>query len=188
MSDSPSLHEQKFEKISQDPTNKLKAKVNRLIAAANAVIGGVHFSKIVGEFAPGYAYGNVKTHKTGIPLRPIISQVNTPTYKLAKRLNTLLKPYIPAQHCIDSVDEFIDILRTKNPEGELASIDVESLFPNVPIEATIKIILDAVYNDYRSALPPLQLSQAILENCCWHVLQMHRSEGRMGNCTSKRMG
>ena len=104
-----------------------------------------------------------KTHKTGKPLRPIISQVNTPTYKLAKRLNTLLKPYIPAQHCIDSVDEFIDILRTKNPEGELASIDVESLFSNVPIEATIKIILDAVYNDRRSALPPLQLSQAILE-------------------------
>ena len=155
--------EEKFTKISQDPTNKLKANVNRLIDSANALIGGVHFGKIVGEFAPGYAYGNVKTHKNGNPLRLIISQVNTPTYRLAKRLNTILKPYIPTQHCIDSVDEFIDILRTKNPEGELASIDVESLFSNVPIDATIEIILNAVYSDRRSPLPPLQLSRAILE-------------------------
>ena len=155
--------EQKFTRISQDPTSKLKAKVNRLIDSANAVIGGVHFSKIVGEFAPGYAYGNVKTHKQGNPLRPIISQVNTPTYKLAKRLNTLLKPYIPTQHSIDSVEEFIDILRAKSPEGELASIDVESLFSNVPIDATIKIILDEVYKNHGDTLPKLQLSGAILE-------------------------
>jgi len=134
----------KFEKIKEDPTKKLKAKVNRDIKSANALNGGVHFQTIVGEFTPGYSYGTVKTHKNGNPLRPIISQVSTATYKLAKRLNQILKPYVPGKYCINSVDEFLDILRAKRPSGILASIDVESLFTNVPINETIDIILDEV--------------------------------------------
>lgn len=156
------LHDEtKFERIKKDPTDALKARVNRLITSANAVVGGVHFGKIVGEYAPGYAYGNVKTHKTDNPLRPIISQIPTPTYRLAKRLNDLLQPYLPAGYSLRSVDEFLDILRTRQPKGLLASIDVESLFTNVPVEATIQIILDAVYNNHDVA--PLQLSRGILE-------------------------
>ncbi|XP_043202155.1 uncharacterized protein LOC122370546 isoform X1 [Amphibalanus amphitrite] len=155
----------KFQKIKEDPTKKLKAKVNRDIKSANAVIDGVHFQTIVGEFTPGYLYGTVKTHKNGNPLRPIISQVSTSTYKLAKRLNQLLKPYIPAKFCINSADEFLDILRAKQPEagGILASIDVESLFTNVPINETIDIILDEVYEKRSNGLPALNLSRNILE-------------------------
>ena len=153
----------KFQKLKEDPTKKLKAKVNRVIKSANALSGGVHFQTIVGEFAPGYAYGTVKTHKNDNPLRPIISQVSTATYKLAKRLNQLLKPYIPGKYLINSVDEFLDILRAKKPEGILASIDVESLFTNVPIKETIEIILAEVYEKKSNGLPPLKLSKLILE-------------------------
>ena len=156
------LHDDsKFEKVKKDTTDTLKAKVNRLITSANAVTGGIHFSKIVGEYAPGYAYGNVKTHKPDNPLRPIISQVTTPTYRLAKRLNELLQPYLPSGYSLRSVDEFLDILRTRQPNGTLASIDVESLFTNVPLEATIPIILRMVYENPKVA--PLQLSRNILE-------------------------
>lgn len=156
------LHDEtKFEQIKKDPTDKLKAKVNRLITAANAVVGGVHFAKIVGEYSAGYAYGNVKTHKENNPLRPIISQIPTPTYKVAKRLNDLLQPYLPAGYSLRSVDEFLDILRTRKPSGILASIDVESLFTNVPVETTIQIILENVYNNPDVA--PLPLSRHILE-------------------------
>ena len=153
--------ETKFEKIKKDPTDTLKARVNRLLAAANAVVGGVHFSKITGEYAPGYAYGNVKLHKSNHPLRPIISQIPTPTYRLAKRLNELLQPYIPTGCSLRSVDEFLDILRTNKPKGILASIDVESLFTNVPVETTIQIILDRVY--HTDNIEPLKLPKAVLE-------------------------
>ena len=118
---------------------------------------------IVGEFAPGYVSGTVKTHKDGDPLRPIVSHVSTPTYKLAKRLNQLLKPYIPSKFCVNSVAEFLDILRAKRPEGILASIDVESLFTNVPIDETIEIILNEVYEKRSNGLPGLNLSKQILE-------------------------
>ena len=155
--------ESKFEKIDTDPTAKLKADVNRIIAAANAVIGGVHFQVISGEYSPGYAYGNVKIHKENKPLRPIISQIPSPLYNLSKRLNTILKPFIPAKYSLESTEEFIDILRVKKPTGLLASIDVESLFTNVPVEETIQIILKEVYKNADPTLPPLQLTPWILE-------------------------
>ena len=70
----------KFKKISKDPTEALKKKVNQLIIAANAAVGQEHFAKLVGEYKPGYMYGTVKSHKQNNPLRPIISQILTPTY------------------------------------------------------------------------------------------------------------
>lgn len=158
------LDETKFRQIREDPTKKLKAKVNRIIKSANAVIDGVHFETIIGEYTPGYAYGTVKTHKTDNPLRPIISQVCTSTYKLSKRLNQILKPYVPSKYSINSTDEFLDLLRIKKPQGEIASIDVESLFTNVPVDATIQIIIDEVYHKQSNGLDKLALSPEILKN------------------------
>ena len=156
--------ETKFTKLTEDPTKRHKAEVNRIIARANALIGGVHFETISGEYTPGYAYGTVKTHKPDNPLRPIISQVCTSTYKLAKRLNGLLKPYIPSKYSINSSDEFLDLLRAKRPEGEIASIDVESLFTNVPVDDTIEIIIDEVYHKRSNGLDKLALSPSILKD------------------------
>ena len=154
----------KFIQIKEDPTKKLKAKVNRIIKSANAAIDGLHFEPITGEYTPGYAYGTVKTHKTDNPLRPIISQVCTATYKLAKRLNQLLKPYVPSKYSIGSTEEFLDLLRIKKPEGQIASIDVESLFTNVPVDTTIQIIIDEIYHKRSNGLNKLALSPEILKN------------------------
>ena len=151
----------KFEKLKRDPTDALKVKTNKIIDSANAVVGDVHFSKITGEYNAGYAYGNVKVHKKDNPLRPIIAQVTTPTYRLAKRLNSLLSPYMPTQHSLKSSEELIDLLRNRDVNGVLASLDVESLFTNVPVEATINIILDNVYSG--NILPPLKISRNVLE-------------------------
>ena len=43
-------------------------------------------NKTIGEYEPGYIYSNVKIHKPINPLRPIISQIPTPTYPLVKSL------------------------------------------------------------------------------------------------------
>ena len=39
-------------------------------------------------------YGLPKVHKEGIPLRPIVSFVNSPTYALSKHLASILAPLI----------------------------------------------------------------------------------------------
>ena len=161
----------KFRKIENDPTNELKSKANKLISTLNASQSDVKLSKIVGDFSPGYIYGNVKTHKNNNPIRPIISQIPTATYQTAKKLNTLLKPYLPDQYTIRSTNDFIDILQTNRSQGVIASLDVESLFTNVPIDATIDIILQRAYNHAtlpKLKIPPLILKQ-LLELCTKHA-------------------
>ena len=44
---------------------------------------------------PGKLYGLIKIHKEDNPARPVVSMIGTPEYKLAKSLDTIIKPYIP---------------------------------------------------------------------------------------------
>ncbi|XP_066976779.1 uncharacterized protein [Macrobrachium rosenbergii] len=109
-------------------------------------------------------YGNVKTHKPGNPLHPIISQIPSLVYQLAKRLSAILTPYILGSHSLKSSAEFLKALRKVPPGGCIALMNVESLFTNVPVNKTIQMILDRVYRD------PTTPSLNILEHAL-HALQ-----------------
>ncbi|XP_064120161.1 uncharacterized protein LOC135224767 [Macrobrachium nipponense] len=155
------LDTSKFQRLSKDPTEDLGKKVSRLVIRANNQQDVVKFPKVKGDYGPGYCYRTVKTHKAGNPLRPIISQMTSPTYRIAKVLNDLLVPYIPGAYSLKSAVEFIDLLQEKGPEDDIASLDVESFFTNVPVEETIDIILDRVY---RSEKNPLPISEDVLRD------------------------
>jgi hypothetical protein len=157
----------KFQRITRNPVEDLKRKVNKTITAINAKKGSVHFNKLQGDYGLGYAYGNVKTHKPGNPLRPIISQIPTPTYHLAKKLNELLTPYTPSKFSLQSSADFLELIKSTQPDGIIASLDVESLFTNVPVDTTIGMILDRVYRD--ESTPKLDIPEphlkSLLEAC-----------------------
>ena len=147
----------KFQQISKNPVDELKKKLYKITKDVNEKCGKKVFKEPIGDFEPGYMYGNVKTHKPGNKLRPIISQVTTPTYTTAKKLDELIKPYIPAEYMLKSRDEFLDILQTTQPKGPPSSLDVESLFTNVPVYETIDIIIRNVY--HHKTLPPPCISR-----------------------------
>ena len=157
----------KFKKIGRDPTSELKVKANKLIDALNAAQGDIKIPRIIGDYKPGYLYGNVKTHKNNYPLRPIISQVLTPTYQLAKTLNSIITPYVPSRFSLKSTNEFIDLIHSNQAPGMLASLDVVSLFTNVPIDATIEIIIKHVYNNSEKTPPkiPKEILRQMLQLC-----------------------
>ena len=152
----------KFQKIRRNPTEDIKREANKIIERINALSSSHKIPKITGDYEPGYVYGNVKTHKAGNPLRPIISQIPTPTYRLAKNLNTLLTPYIPSKYRVQSSSDFLRIVRSSTPEGTIASLDVESLFTNVPVEETIGMICDRVYRD--NSTPSLSIPEDALRD------------------------
>ena len=67
--------------------------------------------------------------------------------------------------CYASICIYIlDLLRIKKPQSEIASIDVESLFTNVPVDDTVQIILEEVYQKRSNGLEKLALSPEILKN------------------------
>jgi len=81
------------------------------------------------------AYGLSKIHKTRHPLRIIVSSINSLLYNLAYYLYTIIKKNVPAatsyiansRHLIDQLNStWID------PSQKLASLDMVSLFTNVP--------------------------------------------------------
>ena len=152
----------KFKRIRKNPTEEIKKEANQVIDRINALSSSTKIPRIKGDFEPGYIYGNIKTHKNGNPLRPIISQIPTPTYRLAKHLNTLLSPYIPSKYRVQSSSDFLQVVRSATSEGTIASLDVESLFTNVPVEETIGMICDKVYRDASS--PTLSIPEDALRS------------------------
>ena len=65
---------------------------------------------------------------------------------MTKTLSKIIKPYCLRNFAINSTDEFIDIIKPNISKGILALRDVNSLFPNVPKDETIDIIIKQCYN------------------------------------------
>jgi predicted GIY-YIG superfamily endonuclease len=102
-----------------------------------------------------YFYGLPKLHKENIPLRPIISNVNSVTNSLAKWVASILSlslGKISPSHLKNSSDllEKIGTLETTNLK--LISFDITSLYTNVPINTTIEW-LDEYYENNPSPIP-----------------------------------
>ena len=74
--------------------------------------------------------------------------------------------------------EFIDILRTTGPGEDIATLDVENLFTNVPINETIEYICDKVYRGDKEPIPiPEKILRDLLYTCTSEVpFLSHRGE------------
>jgi len=83
------------------------------------------------------AYGLPKIHKQGHPLRIIVSSIGSPLYSLSNYLHNIIKSSIPtplsfiknSYHLVSKLNGI-----TLDSQLELASLDVVSLFTNVPFE------------------------------------------------------
>ena len=97
-----------------------------------------------------HLYGLPKIHKnaTDPPLRPIISN---------KQINSWIRPHLNNQYIIKTSDELLLKLETLQLQlnQKLSSLDVESLFTNVPVTTTIDIIIDAAYHHNQLPPPPI---------------------------------
>ena len=153
-------------------------------------------SKKFSSFLPSlpFIYGLPKIHKPNIPLRPIISSINSVPYKLSKFLASLLNPLlgnISGSHLINS-EHFIDKIRNVNFNNKImVSFDVASLFTNVPIEETL-IFLDQYLECNDLDLPFtnqvfLELIKLCVETCHFSFNDCYYSQISglpMGSCLS----
>ena len=99
-------------------------------------------------------YGLPKTHKTNVPLRPILSMTGSSYHEwLASLLQPVLKRF--STHCISDLFMFADAIHNLKDSNNffMCSFDISSLFTNVPLEETINICADALYCDNSDAQP-----------------------------------
>ena len=92
---------------------------------------------------PGVLYGLCKVHKgsdgQSPPFRPILSAINTPSYKIAKFLVPLLSDLIKNKFVSKDSFNFAQNVRLQNPDLFMASFDIDSLFTNLPLDETINM-------------------------------------------------
>lgn len=162
----------KFITCPQNQTETVKKKINE-IAKPFKETDVPLYKKLrrVGGFYEGHLYGLPKIHKneTSPPLRPIISMSGTVTHDISQHLNSVIRPYINSTYIIKSSDELLVRLGavTLKPGQQMLSLDVESLFTNVPVEDTINIIIEAAYNHPTVAPPqyPPEVLRKLLKIC-----------------------
>lgn len=89
-------------------------------------------------------YGLPKTHKINCPIRPVVSNINSPTYFLGKWLNNYIKNVIDfrPKFGISNSNELIqEISKLELQEHYmLVSLDVKDLYTNIPTEELPKIL------------------------------------------------
>ena len=96
-------------------------------------------------------YGLCKVHKDIIdncpPFRPILSAINTPTYKLAKFLVPILKSLTSNEYTVKDSFAFAEEIVEQDSEFFMGSLDVDSLFTNIPLEETIDICTNTLFEN-----------------------------------------
>src|SRR5262249_24390580 len=89
-------------------------------------------------------YSLPKIHKAEVPMRPIVSCLNTPAYNLSKLLATLINEHLvyKSKYSIMNSYQFCDVTRDVIvPNGcVLVSFDICNLFSSVPIAETLPLI------------------------------------------------
>lgn len=124
-----------------DDSVEVKRKADEIFRqlGANGCLGSKQVSYLT-RFTPRCPlfYGLPKVHKKDIPLRPIVSQIDGPTCKLNEYVDKLL---FVAEKCIpfllQDTTAFLRLInanKTCLPETLLVSLDVTSLYTNIPHE------------------------------------------------------
>ena len=80
-------------------------------------------------------------------LCPIVLSIGTFNYNLARFLCDLLSPLVPNDHsCKDTFSFFSQIKNANFSQKFLVSYDITSLFTNIPLQKTIDIAINLIFN------------------------------------------
>ena len=143
-----------YEKLKKDPTQKFQAKllIKLLKELKEAeLIDAKTYWKIYPSVCdvPKF-YGLIKVHKTGAPLRPIVSSIGSVTYQLARFVANIMSPLIgKSEYHITNTQSFVEQIRDLqlDPDESLVSFDVSALFTFIPVDKTLDIVRELLNKD-----------------------------------------
>ena len=153
--------------LNSDPTSKTQRKLNKMLLdlkKAGKISDSTYKMLYSSDGLCPRFYGLPKIHKPGIPLRPIVSSVNSPTCAISGYLARILSPVVgKTDHTVKNSCEFADFIRDKtlNACEELVSVDVVSLFTKIPVDLAVKVAEERLRED-------ASLGKELL--CLWRIL------------------
>ena len=147
------LQEGPYVEIKKGETSSLVSFVRKVITSS--VILNNDTKTLVTPFSAIRTcfYALHKVHKVNNPLKPIVSNIGTAT--LAKFVASICSPLCCTNfHTIKNSYDFVNKLKFFNPVNcSMLSLDVKSLFSNVPIQGVLicleKRVLEFHYSDVK---------------------------------------
>ena len=143
------LSAKQFITLTNDPTKTLESNVQRTLRKIKPKFTEQEYKKLYPTGScPWKFYVTAKIHKipvngnsNDLPIRIIVSNINTATYNLAKYLTKLLAPLRKLEYIIKSTKDFIGKVKAKEVlDGyRMVSFDVKFPFTNLPLDRTIDI-------------------------------------------------
>ena len=127
---------------------KIEDKINRFLKHlkdSSIITDNVYSDLYATGTSFGVLYGLPKIHKQNLPLRPILAAYNTPNYKIAKYLCNILTPFSTNKYTLTNSVSLVPEILPQDSDLFMVSLDVTSLFTNVPLDFTINIILDKIF-------------------------------------------
>ena len=142
-----------YQLLKKDPTTNIKAKTLKQLKVLkeNEFIDNklYYYLKPTDSPAPRF-YGQPKIHKSGVPIRPIVSYSGSPLYNLNKYIANILKTHVKHENNnAKNSTTFSNYIRNVPIEDDeiMVSFDVTSLYTNIPVIDTLNIIKDYVHSD-----------------------------------------
>ena len=158
-----------FEKLNEEPTLKREASLQRFLQKLKQknFFNELEYDKLYYPgFVPARIYGTPKMHKfsssDSFPkLRPTVSSIGTFNYNLARFLCDLLSPLVPNDYSCKDTFSFVSQIKNANLSKKfLVSYDITSLFTNIPLQQTIDIAINPIFNPN----PNLNITKKELKN------------------------
>ena len=142
-----------FKPLIRDPTLYREVKLQKLLRSlkSKGCLTDETYRIIYPKGSqPARFYGLPKIHKMNDKsqppkLRPIVSSIGAYNYQLAKYLSSLLTPHIPDKFTTRDSFTFVKELQAINLNNKfLISLDIQSLFSNIPLKETINLAVDTI--------------------------------------------
>ncbi|KAL0842158.1 hypothetical protein ABMA28_014331 [Loxostege sticticalis] len=134
--------ENTYKRVKCDQTNKILKKTSDLVRKYSEKLSLDDQLLIPSCAKPPKLYGLPKIHKPNAPLRPIVSQIDAPTYKLAQHVAKTLSRLrgTTMAHVKDSYQFISEVKDLHLADDEsMVSFDVQSLFTSLPVQDCIEI-------------------------------------------------
>ena len=146
------LQDVAYKKVKRNSTSRVEAQVSTALKECErrCYINNKKRLSLAHQFSsPPQIYGLPKIHKEGIPLRPIVAAIDSPTHQLARELAPILAPLADRSpsHVKNSADFVDQICQAALEETDvMASFDVASLFTGVPVNEAFVVISQRLQN------------------------------------------
>jgi hypothetical protein len=159
-----------FQHIRKDPTNKYQQQITKTLQNNNLIVQKNQIKHLTQRKPkPPTLNAQIKIHKPGNPIRPVVNNTHAPAYKISKYLTKKLNDYLKLKNLYNvknSTTFANDLIKLKiHNNYRMITFDIKDLYVNIPICETLDITKNLLleHNDDHTTKQMISLLHTLLQ-------------------------